>query len=805
MRLSILAAWLTIGCQQASTNSGAGGTPGAGTDTGDTSPAADGASSQDATASGGDASGTPDTPVAAQDTASGQDAPETGQDTAGGEDAADGAVADGPSADDTSGDTGTSSCGNGKCDAGETNANCPADCPKPTGHYCDGNCGKQAPSGCYCDDQCPQYGDCCLADGTKPANPNKSCAGSTCNLCGGGASSCGNGKCDAGETNASCPADCPKVAGHYCDSNCGKKAPSGCHCDDQCTKFGDCCLEDGTKPATPNKSCSGSTCNLCGSSTTTCKPASCDDSNPCTVDVCDTAKGVCGNKPAPDGTACGTNKLCAAGVCVDASKCSKNADCDDKDPCTTDVCESSGQCLNKDVADGTPCQGGTCQFGQCTNASACTGASDCNDGNACTTDTCDKAKGACSFTPNADPCDLDGSSCTGDKCSFGKCVAGPVIKVCNDNDPCTSNNCDKSGNCVYPPAPDGEYCGIGMACKAGVCAKSTSCAQNSNCNDNNPCTSDTCAKGQCVFAPVPDGEQGGCAVGQMCVAGKCSFGCSANAECNDNDSCTVDECKNGLCSNVANSACDDKNPCTKDTCDKSTGCSSAPMPILSVCDDSNPCTVNDRCWGSGCYGTFKDCTDDSFCTEETCDSKTGKCSEPKLISGMMCSIGKWCTSDTDPCQPVQGTATNPCVATVECYQSGCCSVADAVTKKCGVMFDWNCKMQCKLDGLCAPLFNTSSGCSGGKGKCEANTNENCLKSKQCLELGKCTMVGKVCAQANDADCAHSLACKWYGDCNLAAGSCQPTTDAACKQSDECAKTGKCKSSQLLVDKWACVK
>jgi hypothetical protein len=40
----------------------------------------------------------------------------------------------------------------------------------------------------------------------------------------------------------------------------------------------------------------------------------CDDQNPCTVDTCDAVKG-CGFKPAPDGTACGSGKSCAVGIC----------------------------------------------------------------------------------------------------------------------------------------------------------------------------------------------------------------------------------------------------------------------------------------------------------------------------------------------------------------------------------------------------------------------------------------------------------------------------------------------------------
>jgi hypothetical protein len=143
-----------------------------------------------------------------------------------------------------------------------------------TSHFCDSHCGQQAKSGCYCDAPCSQHGDCCNAAGSSPSKdmPGTSCGGSTCGDCNGSMpkSQCGNGACEAGESIASCPKDCPpsgSSGGHWCDRHCtNDKQPSGCYCDGQCNQFGDCCNADGSAPtkANPNKSCTGSVCKACG-------------------------------------------------------------------------------------------------------------------------------------------------------------------------------------------------------------------------------------------------------------------------------------------------------------------------------------------------------------------------------------------------------------------------------------------------------------------------------------------------------------------------------------------------------------
>jgi hypothetical protein len=280
--------------------------------------------------------------------------------------------------------------------------------------------------------------------------------------------------------------------------------------------------------------------------------ADCDDANPCTDDVCDTATGQCQHPPVPDGTVCDDQNACTTGGSCRTGICGRPVVCADTNPCTEDSCDpATGACLHP------PLQ--------------------CDDGNPCTIDTC-AATGACVFTPTPNaPCD-DGNVCThGDFCDA---PPGGGTPICHGTDPCDDGN----------------------LCTADACDPATGACSNQpiQCDDGNPCTTDTCAAatGACVFTPTPNApcdDADLCTQDDHCVqiAGGGAISCQGTPRtCNDSSLCTTDSCdpQTGQCVFAAKQ-CDDGQGCTDDVCVATTGqCSHPPR----TCDDANPCT-SDSC------------------------------------------------------------------------------------------------------------------------------------------------------------------------------------------------------------------
>lgn len=155
--------------------------------------------------------------------------------------------------------------------------------------------------------------------------------------------------------------------------------------------------------------------------------------------------------------------------------CSANIDCDDSNPCTTDVCVNPGTvnayCQNTAVADGTVCDDGKfCTVNDVCTAGVCGGAArDCSDGVACTVDSCDEAIDACVNTPNNALCD-DGLYCNGaETCNATLgCQAGTPVN-CDDGNECTIDSCNESLKaCENIKVADDTTCTDGVCC-SGIC------------------------------------------------------------------------------------------------------------------------------------------------------------------------------------------------------------------------------------------------------------------------------------------------------------------------------------------------
>ncbi len=129
----------------------------------------------------------------------------------------------------------------------------------------------------------------------------------------------------------------------------------------------------------------------------------------------------------------------------------------------------------------------------------------CNDNNACTADTCDPGTGVCAHAAvaNGTTCSSANKCLLSTTCTNGVC--GGTVKVCNDNNPCTTDTCTTStGACKYTASSgaacnDNNVCTVNDVCMSGLCKGTTK-----NCSDNNVCTTDSCdsATGACISIPV---------------------------------------------------------------------------------------------------------------------------------------------------------------------------------------------------------------------------------------------------------------------------------------------------------------
>ena len=461
------------------------------------------------------------------------------------------------------------------------------------------------------------------------------------------------------------------------------------------------------------ETCSGGTC-VSGI------PPTCDDSQVCTYDYCNTTIDACTHTPIVNNTCFNDNQ------CIIASKCSVGGTCD------------------------------AVQTVDCAPAPVCHFALGCNP-----------ASGECEYDryPNGTACDDNDPCTTNDQCHSGDCI-GTTPVTCPSANPCIQHGeCHKvAGGCVYYNEPDGTPCDDGSACTVddqclnGACTSSFTNACTELVPTDLQCQYAACSGSSCTILNHTDGTTcfsgqpyGPCSVAQdVCATGRCtrayqvgllcraadSSGCdladhciAGNDFCPDTkknngtscpsvNSCNYNTCYQGTCLTTSSVDCSYLNDNTHSgVCNVSTGtciqvvlpdgtpcttgnpitqcvqfeaildgvCTTFYKPSTAACIDSNPCTHLSFCSGidATCVTMDPDiCTSfDTQCTVGTCNTSSGLCYGAPLANGTACN------ADNDLCSANDHCVLGVCVVgtPVDCtpYQTAC-QTATCVAGVCDI-------------------------------------------------------------------------------------------------------------------------
>jgi len=485
---------------------------------------------------------------------------------------------------------------------------------------------------CTASDKCDKEGDCDGASTVPCKGPAKVCHSQVCNPLTGG---CGYE---------------PVADGADCED--GEK----CTINDSCDGAGKCV------PGKWNSGLSGCGCK---------EDKDCNDGNACTKDVCD--NGTCENKiekgqTCNDGDSCSTESKCNEdGACA----ATKKHVCMTADACNNATCDGSGalpKCGKSPKKKGTKCNDDAwcTALSACNSVGACVGTKkrNCSDGKFCTNDKCDEKANKCVSTPKK--CD-DGDPCTLNKCTelFNKCYFVKDTKKCNDGNSCTNDRCNSSnGSCSHTNYVNGRSCSGSDKCKVYQC-KTGKCTDSgkTKCNDNNPCTNDNCSSttGKCSF-PIATGKAcddgNKCTIKDQCLSGFNGAMCAGQTNpggCDDDNPCTKDFCsKSKGCVNVAGNdggKCDDGDKCTTGDVCSSGKCDGA----VRTCDDNTPCTI-DSCVGS--TGKCKHSKQDPKCIGPKCVPGKNDC--PKSSDACLKSKCEMLVVPGKPPTPMQCSYVEKC-------------------------------------------------------------------------------------------------------------------------------------------------
>lgn len=497
-----------------------------------------------------------------------------------------------------------------------------------------------------CDDMIACTDDSCNPSTGCVFTPNDSrCgAGATCDLTIRG---CRGGSC---MTHADC-ADADMCNLDRCvDGICEHPPGMGCADSNPCTdsrcvpETGACEVTNNTAFCDDGDACTAS--SRCSAGTCTGVPISCTGGNPCVTGSCSAATGMCTNMPRPDGTDCGSGRVCCAERCADtasdplacgacgtvcganqtcsAGRCRCNApwlDCTAAPGCETNPESDPAHCSGCNM----PCSAGqSCVMGVCR---ACTSDAQCAPSLSCQAGRCNA--GVCQVS--TDP---------------GFCVIGGVCVAMGAADP--SNQCRSCQPSVsqtaYSPRTgmcnDGLYCNVGETCTGAMCGGGTP----RDCSDARTCTMDVCDEagdrcsnpllaGFCLIAGVcrTDGEINPANPCQICNPSMSTTAWSGNdgAMCVDTLFCTQTACVGTMCSVTGPTDCSDAFSCTTDSCNE----------VMDICEHAivaGACLIDSACRVSGEGHPSNECLE--------CNPAMSQTSWSPVASGTSCG-GGMCAGD----------------------------------------------------------------------------------------------------------------------------------------------------------------
>ena len=571
-------------------------------------------------------------------------------------------------------------------------------------------------------------------------------------------------------------------------------------------------------------------------------PVTCEDSNPCTEDVClhhmnprdGTTDIGCTHRPrdcgcTPEGRLKTDKcKLCwcssVAGGCQTTP-----LDCNDHDPETLDFC-ADGECIHRR----RECND--------TDTDLCTDFIFNNVTNACEhvphvcppiripgtqlldlcvlPGVCVPETGACWYAPKI--CGNPENKCTSSQCDpyTGDC-SPPTVKDCDDDNACTDDSCNaRTGLCKHttvtcPPSSYGRCGYTYCSTDAGGCVDVPY-----SCNDGNVCTSDSCDPhtGECVH-PLTPAAQTCKSHSTKCVHYRCDpydGACRQHPKvCHSDDPCYVSLCDPncGECYLHARCLLGPIDMCFSGTCDHDDG-------ECHVVQTTN-CTTNDMCRTGqcdtdvGCVYTDKDCDDHNPCTRDWCRPQDGACHHEPTV----CDDGDPSTIDT--CNATDGTCTHtrrfPCDDPRACMDG----YVNSTTGQC-VYVDVICPPVVGDDGnddLCyVGTCVEPTGCQYEYHDCMEGITDLCVWTECMPETGECSEIAprvcpnddnnlctqEICDSTSGACVPHRITCDdgrpcTVDNCDRRTGTCSNVLKS-CSDNDECTQdmcvesTGECQHS-----------